>query len=229
MEIGGKIKERRRNLMEKIKFALIEQILAEQDFSDISNTFSFYNVPQLENADKGSCLIILNSTKAFAQLLEVSGLNNNNHDYTISPVVLDNLKHIMTSNYSNIYVGNIEKLYTTLKSSFTVFSNISMENIYVFEYDSKKLLLIYANNKPLQFKQPTSVVKMKIDKVLLNQGKIAIANNFLPQNEIAEEYFSVFNMPKQISDRYYPMQKNTPQTRNFFDELLLDFKRLKIG
>lgn len=88
---------------------------------------------------------------------------------------------------------------------------------------------IYANSKPLQFKQPTSVVKMKIDKVLLNQGKIAIANNFLPQNEIAEEYFSIFNMPKQISDRCYPMQKNTPLTRNFFDEMLLDFKRLKIG
>jgi len=70
---------------------------------------------------------------------------------------------------------------------------------------------------------------MKIDKVLLNQGKIAIANNFLPQNEVFEEYFSIYNMPKQISDRYYQMPKNTPQTKNFFDELLLDFKRLQTG
>jgi len=88
---------------------------------------------------------------------------------------------------------------------------------------------IYANNKPLPFKQPTSVVKMKIDKVLLNQGKIAIANNFLPQNEVFEEYFSIYNMPKQISDRCYLMQKNALQTRIFFDELFLDFKRLKTG
>ena len=93
---------------------------------------------------------------------------------------------------------------------------------------------IYANNNPLPFKQPTSVVKIKIDKVLLNQGKIAIANNFLPQNEIAEEYFSIFNMPKQISDRIPDKDnkddlKNKSKLNNIFDQLLFDFKRLKIG
>jgi len=93
---------------------------------------------------------------------------------------------------------------------------------------------IYANNKPLQFKQPTSVVKMKIDKVLLYQGKIAIANNFLPQNEIAEEYFSIFNMPKQISDRIPDKDnkddlKNKSKLNNIFDQLLFNFERLKTG
>ena len=136
------------NLMEKIKYALIEQILAERDYSDISNTFSFYNITALENSDNGSCLIILNSEKSFAKVLEISGLEKAGRNYTITPIPLDNLKHIMTTNYSNIYIGSIEKLYSSLKNSFKQFSNVSMENIFVFEYDTKKLLLVYDDNIP---------------------------------------------------------------------------------
>ena len=89
---------------------------------------------------------------------------------------------------------------------------------------------IYKIQKPRDFVQPSSVVKTKLDKVLLNQGKIAIANGKIPQNEVVEEYFSVYNLPKQISDRCCPMQKVAPPTeKNFFDELLIDFERLKIG
>lgn len=136
------------NLIEKIKYALIEQILSEEDFADISNTFSFFNITQLENANDGSCIIILNSNKAFAKVLEISGLNNNDYNYTITPIPLDNLKHMMTSSYSNIYVGNIEKLYSSLKNSFKQFENLSLENIFAFEYESKKLLLVYTNDTP---------------------------------------------------------------------------------
>lgn len=136
------------NLIEKIKYALIEQILSEKDYSDISNTFSFYNIPALEDSDNGSCLIILNSTKSFAKILEISGLEKPGHNYVIEPIPLDNLRHIMNTNYSNIYVGNIERLYSSLKNDFKQFSNVSMENIFVFEYNSKKLLLVYLNDMP---------------------------------------------------------------------------------
>jgi len=136
------------NLMEKIKYALIEQILAEKDYSDISNTFSFYNITALENSDNGSCLIILNSETSLAKVLEISGLEQTGRNYTITPIPLDNLKHIMTTNYSSIYIGSIEKLYSSLKNSFKQFSNVSLENIFVFEYDSKKFLLVYENDTP---------------------------------------------------------------------------------
>ena len=38
------------NLVQKIKYAIIEQILASTDFTNISNTFSFYNITTLENS-----------------------------------------------------------------------------------------------------------------------------------------------------------------------------------
>ena len=134
------------NLVDKIKYALIEQILAERDYSDISNTFSFYNIDSLENAEKGTCLIILNSSKPPSKILEVSGLDEPNHNYSITPVPLDNLSHIMTTGYSTFFVGNIEKLYTDLKNNFKKFSNVPLDQIYVFEYDAKKYLLVHASN-----------------------------------------------------------------------------------
>ena len=93
---------------------------------------------------------------------------------------------------------------------------------------------IYGERKPNNFVQPNSVFKIKVDKVLLNQGKIAMANDFLPTNEVVEEYFSKYNMPKQISDRIPDKDnkddlKNKSKLNNIFDQLLFDFKRLKIG
>ena len=90
---------------------------------------------------------------------------------------------------------------------------------------------IYANNKPLKFRQPDSVVKIKIDKVMLKKGKIAIANNFLPSNEVFEEYFSIYNVPKEISDRIVKSQNNDKKEdfNNIFDRLLFKFKKFKYG
>ncbi len=136
------------NLIDKIKYALIEQILAEKDYSDISNTFSFYNIDSLENAENGSCLIILNYSKPPSKILEVSGLDESGHNYTITPIPLDNLSHIMNTGYSTFFVGNIEKLYTDLKNNFKKFSNVPLDQIYVFEYNSKKYLLLQTNGIP---------------------------------------------------------------------------------
>jgi hypothetical protein len=136
------------NLVEKIKFALIEQILAEKDYSDISNTFSFYNIHTLDNADRGSSLIILNNTKPISKIIEVTGLDTSNHNYTLTPIPLDNLSHILNTSYSSFFIGNIEKLYSDLKNNFKKFANIPLDQIYTFEYDGKKFLLLHINNEP---------------------------------------------------------------------------------
>ena len=97
------------NLIDKIKYALIEQILAEKDYSDISNTFSFYNIDSLESAENGSSLIILNSSTPPSKILEIAGLDTAGHNYTLTPIPIDNLSHIMNTGYSAFFVGNIER------------------------------------------------------------------------------------------------------------------------
>ena len=134
------------NLVQKIKYAIIEQILSSTDFTSISNSFSFYNITNLENNDDGTAVILLNADKKFAKIVQVKGLDktiSSKSNFELIYIPLDNLKHIMNSNYSSTYIGNVEKLYTALKDNFEELKNIPIDNISVFEYENLKYIVAY--------------------------------------------------------------------------------------
>jgi len=137
------------NLIQKIKYAIIEQILSSEDYTNISNSFSFYNITNLENSDLGTAIILLNSDKKFAKIIEVNGLNQNlknSFQFELNYIPLDNLKYIMNTSYTTTYIGNVEKLFTALKDNFQELSNIPLDNIFVFEYNSEKFIVAYCNS-----------------------------------------------------------------------------------
>ena len=138
------------NLVQKIKYALIEKILSDKDYANISNTFSFYNITSLEDTDKGSTIILLNSNKGVARVMEVKGLNlniKNSNKFKLKYIPLDNLQHIMTTNYTSNFVGNVERLYTTLRNNFEEFKSTPLENMFTFEYEKKQYLVVYAEKE----------------------------------------------------------------------------------
>ena len=138
------------NLVQKIKYGIIEQILSTEDFTNISNTFSFYNITNLENSDAGTAIILLNSDKKFSKIVEVKGLNkniSNNSSFELNYIPLDNLKYIMNTSYSNTYISNVEALYTALKDNFEELRHIPLDNIFVFEYESKKYIVAFYGGK----------------------------------------------------------------------------------
>jgi len=120
---------------QKIRYALINEILSTKNHVDISNKFSYYNIIPFENKCSGTYLLILHSDKLNVQILEITGINNNDYHYTTTHIPLDSLKNI------NYY----KNLYELLKNKF---SNISLEDIYCFKYNSKKILLTICENKP---------------------------------------------------------------------------------
>lgn len=138
------------NLIQKIKYAIIEQILSSSDFTSISNTFTFHNITNLENNDNGSAVILLNSNKNFSKVVQVKGLDkniNSSSSFELNYIPLDNLKYIMNSNYSGTYIGNVEKLYTSLKNNFEELKNIPIDNISTFEYEAQKYLVAHYASK----------------------------------------------------------------------------------
>lgn len=139
------------NLIQKIKYAIIEQILSDTDFTNISNSFSFYNITNLENSDLGTAIILLSSSKKISRVVEVKGLNQNfnkSKNFELNYIPLDNLKYLMNTTYSNTYIYNIEALYTALKDNFEELKNISLDSMFAFEYLNKKYLLCFTNTKP---------------------------------------------------------------------------------
>lgn len=139
------------NLIQKIKYAIIEQILSDNDFADISNTFSFYNITNLENSNLGAAVILLNSNKRFTRIVEVKGLNQDykkSSNFKLNYIPIDNLKHLMNTTASNTYIGNIEALYTALKDNFEELKSVPLDAIYVFEHETHKYLICFTNAKP---------------------------------------------------------------------------------
>lgn len=139
------------NLIQKIKYGIIDQILSDTDFANISNSFSFYNITNLENSNSGTAVILLNSNKRFTRIVEVKGLNQNfkkSTSFELNYIPLDNLKHLMNSTVSNTYISNIEALYTALKDNFEELKNISLDAIFTFEYETQKYLVCFTNTKP---------------------------------------------------------------------------------
>lgn len=139
------------NLVQKIKYAIIEQILSSTDLTNISDSFVFYNITPLEDEPLGTAVILLRANKGVSRVIEVKGLNHNLKKkpiFELNYLPLDNLKHIMTSTYSNTYISNVEALYTSLKNNFEEFKNLPLDNIFAFEYLSQKYLVCFNNNKP---------------------------------------------------------------------------------
>ena len=138
------------NLIQKIKYAIIQKILSESEFTNISNTYSFYNLTSFENHDKGSTLILLLSSKDSPRIIEVNGLDKSLDVYLdakLRYVPLDNLKYAFNTSYSNILIGNVEELFTSLKNNFEEFNDIQLDNVYSFEYNNDKYLVVENNSK----------------------------------------------------------------------------------
>ena len=138
------------NLIQKIKYGIIQKILSEKDFLNISNSYSFYNITNFENHDTGSTLIILLSSKNIPKLVEVTGLDKKfsvSSDLKLNYIPLDNLKYAISSNYSNILISNVEKLFTDLKNNFEELDSIQLDNVYTFEYEKNKYILAYIGSK----------------------------------------------------------------------------------
>lgn len=138
------------NIIQKIRYAIILDLLSNEKFTDISKNFSFHTIQELINEEKGIATIIVTANKSFARMVDVGGLNNKLDDMQIEVeyIPLDNLQYIMNSDYSNMYVNQIEKLYTEITTKFEYFKGVSLANMYMFDYAKQKYLIIYKNSTP---------------------------------------------------------------------------------
>ena len=138
------------NIIQKIRYAIILDLLSNEKFTDISKNFSFHTIQELINEEKGLATIIVTANKSFARMVEIGGLNKKLDDMQIAVeyIPLDNLQYIMNSDFSNMYVNEIEKLYTEITTKFEYFKGVSLANMYMFDYAKQKFLIIYKNGNP---------------------------------------------------------------------------------
>ena len=131
------------NLTVKIKYMLIQNILSEKNYTSISKAFTFNVIPDLIDESKGVALTLLNINGNFARLVQLGDLNLPLENMNTEPsfIPLDNFAYLLNSDYSNMYVGFLEKIYTALRFKFNEFKSLKLTELYMFEYNSKKYLI----------------------------------------------------------------------------------------
>lgn len=68
---------------------------------------------------------------------------------------------------------------------------------------NKKILEnLYKEHKPKGFKIPPSVVELRIDKDELKKGKLLLASEYAPEENVTKSFFSVHNRPWQKSENF---------------------------
>lgn len=182
------------NIMLKIKYSIIQNILSKNRFTNISKLFAFNVIPSLIDEDKGTAIVCLKANQEFARLVQINDLNLPIEQMRVEPdfVPIDNLSYLLHSDYSNIYVGPIERIYTNLKETFNEFKNINLNDLYLFEYNQKKYVLSAS-------KDNTSLLSIKYDKDVFRFEKLEITE---PYSIFGNEKFTLNNHMSKLPTIY---------------------------
>lgn len=161
------------NIMLKIKYSIIQNILSKDSFTSISKLFSFNVIPSLIDEEKGCAIICLKANREFARLVQVNDLNLPIEKMRVEPdfVPIDNLSYLLHSDYSNMYVGPIEKIYSNLKDAFEEYKDVDLKDIYLFEYNQKKYVLCASEKN-------TSLLSIVYDKDVYRFEKLEITESY---------------------------------------------------
>lgn len=161
------------NIMLKIKYSIIQNILSKDSYTSISKLFSFNVIPSLIDEEKGTAIICLKANNEFARLVQISDLNLPIEEMRIEPdfVPIDNLSYLLHSDYSNMYVGPIEKIYSNLKDAFDEYKNVELKDIYIFEYNQKKYVLSATE-------KDTSLLSIIYDKDVFRFEKLEVTESY---------------------------------------------------
>ncbi|MDD2627713.1 MAG: hypothetical protein PHR25_01325 [Clostridia bacterium] len=183
------------NIIQKIRYSLINHVLFSDKFTDVSKRLGFYaNINDI-NPDSTCSYVFVTVNGRFSHLVEVNSLNKTmkqlKDNCNITPT--DNLRYLMNSDYSNLHIHKIEKIVSSLKSSYTELKGYSLDNMFLFNINNKDYLIVDTTDKLLLF-----IVEYKNASYLCSQMELS-------------DYFSLFynNAKKGESDSLLPtMYKN---------------------
>ncbi len=134
------------NLIEKIKYSLIREIISTDKYKDIYTDLTFRKVQ--DTTDDEAYIIVLSNLNVI-QSVKISNLNSHISmlKENTTPILTDNFKHILNADYFNPKMGKIEKIFTSIKDRFPYFNKLRMEDINFFEDNGKMhLIMNYKEN-----------------------------------------------------------------------------------
>lgn len=137
------------NLIQKLRYSLINSILFEDKWTDVSKKIGFYaNVKDI-NPDLSIAHVFVTVNDRFSHIIEISDLDKKMKKLMNNCKVIpcDNLKHLLNSDYSNMHVEKIEKVVSSLKESFPEYKQTTLDSMFFFNTYNKDYLIVQEPKK----------------------------------------------------------------------------------
>ncbi len=141
------------NIIQKIRYSLINHVLFSDKFTDVSKRIGFYANMNDIASDPAYSHVFVTVNGRFSHLIEVNSLNKTMKQLkdNCNIIPADNLRYLMNSDYSNLHIDKIEKVVSSLKSSYTELKGYSLDNIFLFNINNIDYLVVDTTDKLLLF------------------------------------------------------------------------------
>lgn len=137
------------NLIEKIKYSLVEEILSSDKYIKIYKNMSFKRFENFKLQDENSELVVLTINNSFLQLVKIDNLNlkQNQLENNTKTIRLDSLGYLLNNPSANFDISYVEKIFTKIKNKYTEFASVRIENMFICNIDNIDFVVIPSNDK----------------------------------------------------------------------------------
>lgn len=196
------------NLIEKMKYSIANEVLSSDKYIKIYKNMKFKRLFNLSYKENTS-IAAISVDDSFMQLIEISSLNKQAkslNDNT-TPIHLDSFGYLLNNLSSKHDTDRIEKIYTNMKSEFKELSNVSIENVYMTNFDLDFNLIVVTQDddfKIIKFTENNDNFKYKLVKLsenysIFNQDStnnnlpIAYKKNISAAKRVLSFFLSIFS------------------------------------
>lgn len=138
------------NLIEKIKYSLVNEILESEKYVKIYKDMQFKKLDGITSLDETSAVVAITIDNDFMQLVKVDDLNKNIKELENNTETLkfDSLGYLLNSpSATSSDISYIERVFTKIKNKFNEFTSVRVENMFICKVSNTKLIIIpQANN-----------------------------------------------------------------------------------
>ncbi len=160
------------NLVAKIKYSLVNQIISSDKYIKIYKNLSFKKLNDLK-LKTNSSLVVLTSENNFLNLVEISKLNekSKNLDNNTKIIHLENLRYLLTNPSITTDTYKIEEIFSAIKNKYKKYAKLQIENVYWTSVYEPGLLFIMDDNG-------FDVLKIKINDENIELSTVKLSENY---------------------------------------------------
>ena len=167
------------NLIEKIKYSLVQEILSSDKYIKIYKNMAFRRLEGIKTNNDNTNIVAITVNNDFLQLVKIEDLDLNTKDLNknATTIRLDSLGYLLNNPSANFDLNFVEKVFTKIKTKYNEFVNIRIENMFICDIDGVPIIVIPENDKFSIIELTNKEKDISCKKIKLSEPYLLFTNN----------------------------------------------------